>query len=84
MALKKEEFTLRGEDVVKKVSELIKEGNAHKIIIKNPSGEEVARFSLTLGVMGAALAPVLAAVGAIAAVLTSCTVIVEKKEGKKK
>ncbi|HOE74572.1 MAG TPA: DUF4342 domain-containing protein [bacterium] len=84
MASKKEEYVLKGEDVVKKVSELIKEGNAHKITIKNPRGEEVARFSLTLGVMGAALAPVLAAIGAIAAVLTSCTVVVEKKEDNKK
>lgn len=76
----KKEYKVSGEDLVKKVKELIKEGDAHRIIINKPNGEEVARFTLTLGVVGAAVAPVLAAVGALAAVLTSCTVIVEKDE----
>lgn len=76
----KKEYKVSGEDLVKKVKELIKEGDAHRIIINKPNGEEVARFTLTLGVVGAAVAPVLAAVGALAAVLTSCTVVVEKDE----
>lgn len=80
----REEFKVKGEDVVSKVKDLIKEGNARRIIILKPDGTEVARFNLTLGVVGVALAPILAAVGAIAAVLSSCTVVVEKDLTEKK
>lgn len=73
-------FNIKGDEVVEKVKKVIQEGNARRIIIKKPNGEEVARFSLTLGVIGTALAPILAAVGAIATVLSSCTVVIEKKE----
>ena len=76
---KKEEFKVSGEDVVGKIKEIIKEGNARRIIIKNEDGESVAEFSLTIGAVGALLLPILAAVGAIAALLTNCTIIVEKK-----
>lgn len=75
----KEEFKVRGEDIVEKVKEAIKEGNARRVIIVKPDGTEVARFTLTLGVVGAALVPILAAIGALAAVLSSCTIIVEKE-----
>ena len=75
----KEEFKVSGEDVVGKIKEIIKEGNARRIIIKNEDGESVAEFSLTIGAVGALLLPILAAVGAIAALLTNCTIIVEKK-----
>ncbi len=75
---KKTTFNIKGDEVVGKVKEIIKEGNARRIIIKKPNGVEVARFTLTMGVVGAALAPILAAVGAIAAVLSSCTIVVEK------
>lgn len=73
-------YKIKGDEVVSKVKEIVKEGNARRIIIKKPNGTEVARFTLTMGVVGAALAPVLAAVGAIAAVLSSCTIVVEKGE----
>ena len=56
-----------------------KEGNARRIIIKNEDGESVAEFPLTVGAVGALVAPILAAVGAIAALLTKCTIVVEKK-----
>ncbi len=79
MANKKEEFKISGEDVVGKIKEIIKEGNARRIIIKNEDGESVAEFPLTIGAVGALLLPILAAVGAIAALLTNCTIIVEKK-----
>lgn len=79
----KETFKVKGDEVVGKVKQAIKEGNARRIIIKKPNGEEVARFSLTMGVVGAALAPILAAVGAVAAVLSSCTIVVEKNEKNK-
>ncbi len=79
MANKKEEFKVSGEEIVEKIKEIIKEGNARKIIIKNENGKSVAEFPLTVGAVGALIAPILAAVGAIAALLTKCTIVVEKK-----
>lgn len=76
---KKEEFKLSGDDIIEKIKSIVKEGNARKIIIKNENGETVAEFPLTVGAVGALLAPILAAVGAIAALLTKCTLVVEKK-----
>jgi hypothetical protein len=74
-----EEFKVNGEELLKKVKELIAAGNARRIIIKNEVGETVIEIPLTLGALGAVLAPMLAAVGAAAAILTKCTIIVEKK-----
>jgi len=79
MTNKKEEFKISGEDITEKIKEIIKEGNARRIIIKNEDGESVAEFPLTVGAVGALVAPILAAVGAIAALLTKCTIVVEKK-----
>ena len=79
MTNKKEEFKISGEDITEKIKEIIKEGNARKIIIKNEKGESVAEFPLTVGAIGTLIAPILAAVGAIAALLTKCTIVVEKK-----
>ena len=79
MVNKKEEFKVSGEDIIGKIKEVIQEGNARRIIIKNEDGESVAEFPLTVGAVGALVAPILAAVGAIAALLTKCTIIVEKK-----
>ncbi|GAB4112795.1 MAG: hypothetical protein Kow00103_03150 [Candidatus Caldatribacteriota bacterium] len=76
----KEEFTISGEKIVEKVKEIIREGNARKIIIKNEKDETIAEFPLTAGAVGVLLAPALAALGAIAALVTKCTLIVEKKE----
>ena len=76
---KKEEFKVSGEDITEKIKEIIKEGNARKIIIKNENGESVAEFPLTVGAIGTLIAPILAAVGAMAALLTKCTIVVEKK-----
>jgi hypothetical protein len=74
-----EEFKVSGEEILKKVKEIIKEGNARKIIIKNEKGETIVEIPLTFAVVGAVLLPVLAAVGAIAGILTKCTLVVEKK-----
>jgi len=79
MANKKEEFKVSGEEIVEKIKEIIKEGNARKIIIKNENGQSIVEFPLTIGAIGALIAPILAAVGAIAALLTKCTIVVEKK-----
>lgn len=79
MTDKKEEFKVSGEDITEKIKKIIKKGNARRIIIKNEDGESVAEFSLTVGAVGTLIAPILAAVGAIAALLTKCTIVVEKK-----
>ena len=74
-----EEFKISGHKLKERVKELIKEGNARRIIIKNEKGESVLEIPLTIGAVGAILAPALAAVGAIAALLTNCTIVVVKK-----
>lgn len=74
----REEFKVSGEEVLKKVKELIKEGNVRRIIIKNEKGEEILEIPLTIGVVGALIAPVFAAIGAVAALLTNCTIVVVK------
>jgi hypothetical protein len=59
---------------------VVKEGNVRKIIIKNKEGKSLMEFPLTVGVVGTMLVPVLAAVGAIAALVKECTISVEKEE----
>lgn len=76
----KESFTLNGENLLKKVKELIAEGNIRKITITEKDGKELMSFPLTIGVVGAVLAPVLAAVGALAALIGECTISVEREE----
>lgn len=80
-----EEFKINGEELVGKVKQLIKEGNVRRIIIKNKDGKVLIEFPLTIGVVGAVFAPVLAAVGAIAALVTECSILVEREvdEGEK-
>ena len=79
---KKEEFRVSGEEVMKKVKELIAEGNARRIIIKNERGETIVEIPLTVGTIGALLVPTLAAIGAVTALVTNCTIVVERKESK--
>ena len=73
-----EEFKVSGEDLLKKVKELIHQGNIRRIIIKNEEGKPLIEIPVTVGVLGALLLPVFAAVGAIAAIVTKCTVVVVK------
>ena len=75
-----EEFQTSGEELVTKVKELVHEGNVRRIIIKNEEGKTLIEVPLTLGVVGALLLPTLAALGAIAALVADCTIIVEKAE----
>lgn len=77
---KKEEFKVSGEDLLKRVKELINEGNVRRLSIKNKDGRVLVEFPLTIGAVAALLAPALAAVGAIAALLTECTIVVEREE----
>jgi Flp pilus assembly pilin Flp len=73
-----EEFRLDGSEIISKIHELIHQGNIRRIIIKNEEGKTLIEIPLILGLVGAALAPVLAAVGAIGALVAKLTIVVEK------
>ncbi|MGZ8564021.1 MAG: DUF4342 domain-containing protein [Candidatus Limnocylindria bacterium] len=75
-----QEFTIDGDEVVAKVKELIHEGNIRRITIKNEEGRTMLEVPLTIGLIGAAFLPVLAAIGAAAALATRCTIVVEREE----
>jgi hypothetical protein len=73
-----EEFHVNGEELIAKIKQLVHEGNIRRIIIKDKDGRTVMEIPLTFGVVGAILAPTLAAIGAIAALVTEATIVVEK------
>jgi hypothetical protein len=73
-----EEFRVSGEAVVAKVKELVREGNVRRITIKNDDGKVLVEIPLTIGLIGTALLPVWAAIGAIAALVANLTISVEK------
>ncbi len=75
-----ESFRVSGDELMAKIKEIIKEGNARRIIIKNDKDDTIVEFPVTIGAIGAVLAPVFAAVGVIAALATDCTIIVEKRD----
>ena len=74
-----EEFRVKGEELLAKIKVLIHAGNIRRIIIKDRDGKILIEFPLTFGVVGLVLAPTLAAVGAIAALVTEATIVVEKE-----
>lgn len=74
-----DEFRVRGEQLVTKVKSLIQEGNVRRISILDSKDNVIMEFPLTLGIAAAVLAPVLAALGALTALLTECTIKVERK-----
>jgi hypothetical protein len=74
-----ESFKAEGINVVEKLKELIHEGNVRRVVIQH-EGRTVAEFPLTVGVVGALLAPVVAAIGAIVALLKDCTIQVEREQ----
>ncbi len=78
MTRREEEFKLSGSEVIDKIKELIHQGNIRRISLKDESGKAILEIPLTLGVVGAALMPVLAAVGAVAALAAKLTIVVEK------
>ena len=75
---RRESFRVSGKNLLKEVKKLIKEGNIRRITITGKDGRELATFPLTIGVVGAVVAPILAAIGAIAALVTECTISVER------
>ena len=77
---KTEEFRVEGEKLITKIKEMLHEGNIRRIIIKDKEGKIVMEIPMTLGVVGVLIAPQLAAIGAIAALITEATLVVEKTE----
>lgn len=75
-----EEFQVSADDLVGRVKELVKEGNVRRVVIRNEKGETILEIPVTVGVIGALFAPYLAALGAIAALATRCTIAVERKK----
>jgi hypothetical protein len=75
-----EEFKVNGEEILAKVKNLIREGNVRRVIIKDKNERTLVEFPLTVGVVGAALAPMLVALGAVAALVNEATIIVEKTD----
>lgn len=75
----KDQFKVYGHELLLKIKELIKEGNIRRIIIKNEKDKVMMEIPVTFAVVGAFFAPVLAAVGALAALMTKCTIEVERK-----
>jgi hypothetical protein len=73
-----EEFRVSGGEILNKVKEIIHEGNVRRIILKDEQGKTFLEIPLTVGVVGALIAPVLAAVGAVAALASNLTIVVEK------
>jgi len=76
----KEEFSISADNLVSKIKELIHEGNITRIIIKDEKGKTLLEIPATVGVVGAIIAPWLAALGTIAALATRCTITVERRE----
>ncbi|HWB28443.1 MAG TPA: DUF4342 domain-containing protein [Chitinophagaceae bacterium] len=74
-----EEFKVAGEEALAKIKELIKEGNINRILLKNEKDEVIMEIPVTFAVVGVVLAPIFAAIGAAAALLTKCTIVVERR-----
>jgi len=75
----KSEFKVKGEDLLRKIREIIDEGNVNRIIIKDDSGKVYLEIPVTIGVIGALIAPILAAVGALAALAADFTIEVIRR-----
>ena len=78
-----EEYKVSGDELVHKVKEIVHEGNIRRIIIKTEGGKTLLEFPVTVGVVGVVLLPMWAALGAAAALITDCTIAVEKVEEEK-
>jgi len=74
------EFKVKGEDLLRKIREIIEEGNVNRIIIKDHEGKVYLEIPVTLGVIGALVAPVLAAIGALAALAADFTIEVIRRD----
>ena len=80
----KEEFKVRSEEIIEKVKELIHEGNVRRLIIKDEDGKVYLEIPVTIGLIGVVLAPVLAAVGAVAAMVANLKIeVIREKDPEK-
>ncbi len=79
-ATRTEELKITGEELLSTVRELVRQGNIRRITIKNREGKTLVEIPLTLGVVGTLLLPTLAALGAVAALVTECSIVVERVE----
>jgi len=77
--VRKEEFSVSGDQLLNKIKELVHEGNVRRILVKH-EGKTVVEFPLSAGIIGVLLAPQLAAIGVIGALLAKCTIEVEREE----
>jgi hypothetical protein len=75
--VRREEFVIDGESLVEKIKDLVHEGNIRRVIIKNEEQRTLVDIPLTVGVLGALVVPQLAAIGAIAVLVSKATVVVE-------
>jgi uncharacterized membrane protein YvbJ len=75
-----EEIEISSHNLIEKVKELLHEGNVTRIIVKNVEGKTLVEIPATVGIIGALFAPWLAALGAIAALVSKCTIVVERRE----
>ena len=75
-----EEFTVSGNNLVDRVRELLQETNVTRVIVKDEGGKTLLEIPATVGVVGVVLAPWLAALGVVAALVTKCNIIVERRD----
>lgn len=75
-----EEFKIKGTEILEKIKEIIRQGNVRRIILKTEEGKTFLEIPLTVGIVGVLIAPVWAAIGAVAALVSSLTIVVEKVE----
>ena len=75
-----EEYTVSGSNLVDRVRELLHEGNVTRVIVKDDAGKTLLEIPATVGVVGVVLAPWLVALGVIAALVTNCRLVVERRE----
>lgn len=79
-APQKEEFWVRGNELVDKVKELVKKGNVTRVIVKNEDGNTIVEIPMTVGVVGTVFAPYLAILGGVAALVTKCKIEIERPQ----
>jgi uncharacterized membrane protein YvbJ len=75
-----EEFAISSDNLIEKVKQLLHQGNVTRILVKDENKRVLLEIPATVGVVGVVLAPWLAALGAIAALATNCTIVVERRE----
>lgn len=80
MPYRQESFRVEGKDLVEKIKQLIQSGNIRRIVIKHKDGKPIIEIPLTIGVIGLILVPTLAAVGAVAALVSECIITVEREK----